>query len=161
MSTASLLFAVEDREGALEDVLKVFKSLSISLCRIESRPSKSFKWKYDIIVDFNVTDGSRLKELEAALKERESSFQFIESSAIQNHGNGKKDFIKIQFIPFILELKIKMTPWFPKCLSDMDAFAERVLDCGEDLSADHPGFTDQVYRARRAEITEIAKQFKT
>ena len=60
-----------------------------------------------------------------------------------------------------LELKIKMTPWFPKCLSDMDAFAERVIDCGDELSADHPGFTDQVYRARRAEITEIAKRFKT
>ena len=54
-----------------------------------------------------------------------------------------------------------MTPWFPKCLSDMDAFAERVLECGEELSADHPGFTDQIYRARRAEITDIAKQFKT
>ena len=90
MSTASLLFAVEDREGSLEEVLKIFKSLSISLCRIESRPSKSFKWKYDIIVDFSVMDGSRLKELEAALKERESSYQFIESSAIQNHENGTR-----------------------------------------------------------------------
>ena len=89
MSTASLLFTVEDREGSLEEVLKVFKSLSISLCRIESRPSKSFKWKYDIIVDFNVSDGERLKELEAVLMERESSYQFIESSATQNHGNGK------------------------------------------------------------------------
>jgi phenylalanine-4-hydroxylase len=54
-----------------------------------------------------------------------------------------------------------MTPWFPKCLSDTDAFAERVLECGEDLAADHPGFTDQVYRARRADITNIAKQYKT
>ena len=64
-------------------------------------------------------------------------------------------------IILVLETKIKMTPWFPKCLSDMDAFAERVLECGEELSADHPGFTDQIYRARRAEITDIAKQFKT
>lgn len=54
-----------------------------------------------------------------------------------------------------------MTPWFPKCLSDMDAFAERVLECGEELTADHPGFTDPIYRARRAEITKIAKQYKT
>jgi len=54
-----------------------------------------------------------------------------------------------------------MTPWFPKCLSDMDAFAERVLECGEELTADHPGFTDQVYMARRANITNISKQYKT
>ena len=54
-----------------------------------------------------------------------------------------------------------MTPWFPKSLNDMDTFAERVLDCGNELTADHPGFTDQVYRLRRSEITEIAKKFKT
>lgn len=88
MSSASLLFTVEDREGSLEEVLKIFKNLSISLCRIESRPSKSFKWKYDIIVEFNMTDGSILKELESHLKERDSSYQFIESSSIQN-GTGK------------------------------------------------------------------------
>ena len=39
MSTASLLFTVEDREGSLEEVLKIFKN-SPFLCRIESRPSK-------------------------------------------------------------------------------------------------------------------------
>jgi phenylalanine-4-hydroxylase len=54
-----------------------------------------------------------------------------------------------------------MTPWFPVRPKDMDAFAERVLECGEELNADHPGFTDAAYRARRAEITQIAKKFKT
>lgn len=54
-----------------------------------------------------------------------------------------------------------MIPWFPTCLQDMDAFAERVLECGEELTADHPGFTDAAYRDRRAEITAIAKRFKT
>lgn len=56
---------------------------------------------------------------------------------------------------------IKMTPWFPKSISDMDTFAERVLECGDELTADHPGFTDEKYRERRGAITEIAKQFKT
>ena len=56
---------------------------------------------------------------------------------------------------------INMTPWFPKSISDMDTFAERVLECGDELTADHPGFIDENYRNRRAEITEIAKQFKT
>jgi prephenate dehydratase len=81
MSCASLLFTVDDREGALEEVLKVFKDLSISLCRIESRPSKSFKWKYEIVVDFCVPEESKLKKLESCLLERNSSFQFIESSS--------------------------------------------------------------------------------
>jgi phenylalanine-4-hydroxylase len=43
----------------------------------------------------------------------------------------------------------------------MDAFSERVLECGEELTADHPGFTDLKYRARRAEITEMAKNYRT
>ncbi len=88
---ASLLFTVEDREGSLEEVLRIFKSLSISLCRIESRPSKSFKWKYDIVVDFKVPNETVLKELESQLKERSSSYQFIESSSIQN-GSGKLNY---------------------------------------------------------------------
>lgn len=85
MSCASLLFTIEDREGSLEECLKIFKNLSISLCRIESRPSKSFKWKYDIIVDFRVPDESVLKQLEACLQKRNNNYQFIKSSSIHNH----------------------------------------------------------------------------
>ena len=147
MATASLLFTIGDYEGALEEFLVIFKKLSISLCRIESRPSKSFKWKYDIIVDFRVPEEAVLKELEAVLKTRQSSYQFITSSSCCDHDH--------------LDDAIKMTPWFPKTMSDMDAFAGRVLECGEELDADHPGFTDKLYRARRAEITDIAKKFKT
>jgi len=91
MSCASLLFTVEDREGSLEEVLKIFKSLLISLCRIESRPSKSFKWKYEIVVDFRVPDGAVMKELEKELQERGSSYQFMESSALHDHDVGKKE----------------------------------------------------------------------
>ena len=88
MSCASLLFTVEDREGSLEEVLQIFKSLSISLCRIESRPSKSFKWKYDIVVDFRMPDEAGMKELERELQERGSSYQFMESSALHDHSSG-------------------------------------------------------------------------
>lgn len=87
MSTASLLFTVDDREGALEEVLKVFKVLSISLTRIESRPSKSSKRKYDIIVEFRPQkhdEGNSLKELERSLSHIVSSYQFIEPSTTSN-----------------------------------------------------------------------------
>ena len=83
MSTASLLFTVDDREGALEEVLKEFKNLSISLTRIESRPSKSSKRKYDIIVEFRPIkrdEGESLKALEKCLSRTVSNYHFIEPS---------------------------------------------------------------------------------
>lgn len=70
-------------------------------------------------------------------------------------------------------------PWFPRKLTDLDTFAEKVMEMGEELSeyiflfhrifllitrkigSDHPGAHDPVYRARRSEITRIAKTYRT
>lgn len=48
-------------------------------------------------------------------------------------------------------------PWFPRKKQDLDTFAEKVLEYGEALDADHPGFKDAEYRKRRADITAIAR----
>ena len=39
---------------------------------------------------------------------------------------------------------------------DLDAVANRVLDAGTDLQADHPGFSDGAYRARRERLAAVA-----
>jgi phenylalanine-4-hydroxylase len=46
-------------------------------------------------------------------------------------------------------------------LTDLDTFADKVLEMGEELSSDHPGANDPVYRARRTEITRFAKSYRT
>ena len=56
---------------------------------------------------------------------------------------------------------VHAVPWFPRKLADLDTFAEKTLEYGGELEADHPGFTDAAYRARRAEITAIARTFRT
>jgi len=48
----SIMFSVKDRVGALHDMLVPFKKYSISLTRIESRPTKKKAWEYIFFVDF-------------------------------------------------------------------------------------------------------------
>lgn len=40
-------------------------------------------------------------------------------------------------------------PWFPRTVHDMEASSGQVFKLGVELNADHPGFSDAVYRARR------------
>lgn len=56
---------------------------------------------------------------------------------------------------------VPTVPWFPRRLRDLDGYAEKTLEYGSELTADHPGFTDEQYRQRRAEITTMARQFRT
>jgi len=50
--------------------------------------------------------------------------------------------------------------WFPRRYKDLDVVANDVLDAGADLQADHPGFTDPTYRARRAQLAKIALEYR-
>ena len=48
----SIVFAVQDRVGALHDILVHFEKANMNLTKIESRPSKKKIWSYFFFVDF-------------------------------------------------------------------------------------------------------------
>jgi len=52
-------------------------------------------------------------------------------------------------------------PWVPCTFSDLDVSAGDCIYGGEGLAADHPGFNDEEYKARRNEISRIASQYKS
>ena len=64
----SIMFASQDRVGALHDSLEAFKKHKINLTKIESRPSKKKAWEYYFFVDFTGhCDDARVKKALAEL----------------------------------------------------------------------------------------------
>lgn len=61
----------------------------------------------------------------------------------------------------VTELGTDVVPWFPTKIEDFDFIGKRVLSEGDGIqAADHPGFRDEEYKARRREITDLAFKYK-
>lgn len=136
-------FSITDKVGALDECLAAIKAMNISLTRIESRPSKTAEWDYDFFVDFDAANSEQVSQVSKTLESLAKQVHVVGTGGVSDHG-----------LPDTI-------PWFPRKMVDLDTFADKVLEMGEELDADHPGAKDAVYRARRSEITKIAKTYKT
>jgi phenylalanine-4-hydroxylase len=131
-SRLSLLIELDDRPGALEDVLHHFSSHGVNLTHIESRPAH--EGRFDFYVDCEGRRG------EPAI---EGVITDLERHTLK-----------------LLVLDERKVPWFPRHVTELDRIANNTLDAGSDLQSDHPGFSDPAYRRRRAMIDEQARDFR-
>lgn len=132
---SSCIFTLKDRVGALQQCLSVFSNLQIDLNRIESRVSHTVTDSYEFYVEFTSSE-STLSQLKEQLDELCTTVSILGRSASAT------------------------VPWYPQHISDLDLFAHKCLQYGEELSADHPGFHDKEYRKRRLSIVDLAKNYK-
>jgi phenylalanine-4-hydroxylase len=129
----SILANISHVPGSLHEVLKYFCENNINLTRIESRPCPKDSNGFHVFIDFEGRAGDQnTDKLLAGLQQRCKSMLVMDQEEV---------------------------PWFPRHISELDALASRCLDAGTDLEADHPGFSDQKYRARREKLAAIAKQY--
>jgi phenylalanine-4-hydroxylase len=128
----SLLIELEDRPGALEDVLRPFSRHGVNLTHIESRPAH--QGRFDFYVDCEGRRGQAA--VDAVIAE-------LERSTLK-----------------LLVLDDKKVPWFPRHIAELDRIANHTLEAGSDLQADHPGFNDAAYRERRAMIDALARDYR-
>ncbi|XP_042870956.1 protein henna-like isoform X1 [Penaeus japonicus] len=135
--STTIIFSMTEEVGALANALKIFQAHNINLLHIESRPSRR-EAKYEFMVECDSSSGNLGSAMEQVRKQC-SYFQVIS----RDHHNNKDT-----------------VPWFPRKISDLDRFANQILSYGDELDADHPGFTDPVYRTRRKMFADIAYNYK-
>lgn len=143
----TLIFTLKEEPGALAETLKVFQQKRVNLTHIESRPSKVHTGCYEIMVECaQDSEPDRVEEI-IRLFRRRAETAGLQMPRVHDHNAQFKQ-------------NKESVPWFPIKIADIDQFANRVLSYGAELDADHPGFKDAVYRARRKEFADIAAAYR-
>lgn len=135
---AAVVVRLRDGMGSLGRILKAVEGYHGTVVHLESRQSRSDGVAFDVLIKVDMAR-SNLLQLIRSLRQTQS-FGSV-SLLSENNVNVK-------------------APWFPKHASELDNCNHLMTKYEPDLDMNHPGFADQVYRARRKEIAEIAFAYR-
>lgn len=132
-----ILLTLDDSPGILNKALTILQDNKINMTSIQSRPPKTVS--NENIINFNIDFHGSFEDqnVQAAMEQLD------------------------QISKGITKVGSKAVPWFPIDINDFDHIGKRVLSEGDGIQdADHPGFRDPVYIARRDEITQMAMDYR-
>jgi phenylalanine-4-hydroxylase len=133
---ASVVVSIANNSpGALNSILSCFQKQHINLARIESQFNDPLVHEsgHSFLIDVIRPERAALDHLLADLKGMGAKAELVGGYHV---------------------------PWFPKSRRDLDFLEQRLMEAGAELTADHPGFSDQLYRDRRKEIADIAFNYR-
>uniref|UniRef100_A0A0B7BM57 phenylalanine 4-monooxygenase n=1 Tax=Arion vulgaris TaxID=1028688 RepID=A0A0B7BM57_9EUPU len=136
----SITFVLPEKVGALAAALKIFEKHGVNLHHIESRPARHDHKNFEFFIACDNQTGG-VKEAVENLRSMTNNLTVLS----RNLGNSSDE---------------NEVPWFPRRVKELDRFANQILTYGSELDADHPGFTDPVYRERRKEFADVAFNYK-
>lgn len=158
-SAKSAIISVSDKVGSLKEVCELFAKHGFNMTSIQSRPSPSTNG-YDFFIDFETDKkDDEVNALVTELKAHTASVTILAKQAKPASAQGL--YSEVSLATSAAGGHIKETPWFPRKLKDLDGFAEKTMEFGAELDADHPGFHDPEYRKRRCDIVAKAKTYRT
>ncbi|XP_045443541.1 phenylalanine-4-hydroxylase isoform X1 [Pipistrellus kuhlii] len=178
----SLIFTLKEEVGALAKVLRLFEENEINLIHIESRPSRLKKDEYEIFTSLDKRSVPTLANIINTLKheigatvhelsreKKKDTKRGSEKERKMETLMGQQHLLNASYMPPIKDrvcnqscalTRNQTVPWFPRTIQDLDRFANQILSYGAELDADHPGFKDPVYRARRKYFADIAYNYR-
>lgn len=134
---SGILLSMDDKPGILNVALQILAQHSINMTSIHSIPPKTIDGGKLITIAIDFEGNFDMPNVQMAMKQLEAI-----SKGVTQVGS-------------------REVPWFPQNINDFNHIGKRILSEGDGIQdADHPGFRDPVYRARREEITKIALEYK-
>lgn len=159
----TILFDVVNDSCSLEQILEAFDDnrLPLTSDNISSRNRNANTVQYTITVKVDKCNWANLKEQLKALGVTKF-VRMLEADDLAGYAGSKESDFNVKAKRRFSKMVTDSTEahWFPVHISELDRFADRVLSYGAELDSTHPGFTDEVYRARRKEFADIAINYR-